>query len=211
LLVLCKAAGVHSHRGRSRTSVAAALAATRPELAAVGPRGEAGVAHRLDRDTTGVLLAAKRAGAYAELRAAFSSGLVRKRYLALVEGDWERPRVIDRALARRRARVVAARRGDRALAAVTAVVPLERTASWSLVGVVISTGVTHQVRAHLALSGHPIVGDTRYGGGVSPPGTRDAQLLHALSITLPDGRSFAAPAPADFIRALWKLRRNGSV
>jgi 23S rRNA-/tRNA-specific pseudouridylate synthase len=76
------------------------------------------------------------------------------------------------------------------------------------VHVVIATGVTHQVRAHLALAGHPIVGDAKYGGPPAPAGTRDGQLLHAQRIVLDDATSFAAPVAADFVRALACLRRD---
>jgi 23S rRNA-/tRNA-specific pseudouridylate synthase len=210
LFVVSKAAGVHTHGGRSRASVADALAHARPELLGVGPLREAGVVHRLDRDTSGVLLVAKHAAAYAALREAFRGGRIRKDYIALTAGDWREPMTIERPLARRRTRVVPARRRDRALAAVSVVAPLERGGAWSLVAVTMSTGVTHQVRAHLALCGHPILGDARYGGPPSPPGTRAGQLLHAMAVTLPDGRAFAAPAAADFVRALWWLRGRRS-
>jgi 23S rRNA pseudouridine1911/1915/1917 synthase len=210
LIVLDKPAGLHTHAGRSGRSVAAFLANRYPELRAVGvARVEAGLVHRLDRDTSGVVLAAPTTQAYAALREAFAAHRVAKDYLALVTGRVERVAEIDVSLARRRTRVVAARRRDRSLDARTVVTPLQSGASWSLVRVAIDTGVTHQVRAHLAMLGHALLGDEKYGGPTAPPGTRTGQLLHAQRIVLDDGRSFAAAAPADFCRALALLRRGG--
>ena len=151
---------------------------------------------------------ASSAGTYARLRADFAAHRVVKHYLALVAGRvHERFEVTD-ALARRRTRVVRARRRDRAMRATSSVVPLEVSATWSLVEVSIATGVTHQVRAHLALAGYPVIGDRKYGGPGAPAGTRSGQLLHAYRISLDAEHSFTVGAPADFIKALWLLRRG---
>jgi 23S rRNA pseudouridine1911/1915/1917 synthase len=143
------------------------------------------------------------------LRAEFAARAITKQYWAIVRGCVSGVLSIDRPLARRTTRVVPARRGDRAYPAVSRVTPLESTPDWSLVEVEMRTGVTHQVRAHMAFAGHALVGDAKYGGPAAPAGTRDGQLLHARSILLPDGRSFSAAAPEDFVRAIYRLRRFG--
>jgi len=207
--VLSKPAAVHSHRGRSAASVAASLIARDASFASAGMSAdEGGLVHRLDRDTSGVLLAARNADTYRKLRAQFAARAVIKQYLGLVDGRVTAHLSIDCALARRATRVVPARVRDRALEARSDVRVLEARPSWSLVEVEIRTGVTHQVRAHLALAGHPLIGDTKYGGRAAPQGTRAGQLLHARSISLPEDSSFAAPVPADFLLALALLRRE---
>jgi 23S rRNA pseudouridine1911/1915/1917 synthase len=207
--VLDKPAGVHTHAGRSEKSVAAALMSAHPEFRHVGKEVEGGLVHRLDRDTSGILLAATRAASYQGLRAEFAARAVSKQYWAIVAGSVAGTLMIDRPLARRATRVVPARRGERSYPAVSRVTPLETTSEWSLVEVEIHTGVTHQVRAHLAFAGHALVGDAKYGGPASPAGTREGQLLHARSIVLSDGRAFSAAAPEDFVRAFYRLRRQG--
>jgi 23S rRNA pseudouridine1911/1915/1917 synthase len=209
LRVLDKPAGTHTHAGRSSPSVAAQLLHDHPELASLGRRGiEAGLAHRLDCHTSGLLLAASTTDSYARLRADFAAHRIAKHYLALVAGTLDASFATDAALARRATRVVAARGRDRLLRARSHVTPMEVGRSWSLVEIATSTGAPHQVRVHLALAGHPILGDDKYGGPPAPPGTRDGQLLHARRVVLRDGRSFTAAAPEDFLRALWSLRRD---
>jgi 23S rRNA pseudouridine1911/1915/1917 synthase len=207
LLVLDKPAGMHTHRGHSRSSVADQLLRELPEQRFVGASPvEAGLVHRLDRDTSGLVLAATNVPTYARLRGDFAARRVTKRYLALVAGSVAAPFEVSHALARRRTRVVPARRRDTALAALSFVSPLEAAEAWSLVDVAIATGVTHQVRAHLSLAGHPVLGAVKYGGPPAPSATRLGQLLHAFRIVLGDELDVAVGAPADFSKALWILR-----
>jgi 23S rRNA-/tRNA-specific pseudouridylate synthase len=206
LVALAKPAGLHSVRGRSGATVASYVAARFPAATTTGQyAADGGLVHRLDRDTSGVLLAATDSETYQRVRAMFRRRQVTKTYLALVEGAVESRFTIDLALARRRARVVAAGPSDRALPATTRVQPLDGSATWSLVAATTKSGVAHQIRAHLALAGHPIIGDRKYGGQIAPPDTRDGQLLHALRVTLPDLIDVAAPIPADFARAYARL------
>jgi len=159
----------------------------------------------LDRDTCGVLLATTEADAYDAARKAFSAGEIVKEYLALVVGNWAAPRTIDVPLSRMRTRVRPARRGENARPASTDVVPLEGTSGWTLVAATMRTGVTHQIRAHLALAGHPIIGDSKYG---APRGIAPTHQLHARRITLTDGRSITASPGIEFLETLARLRRG---
>lgn len=202
ILALYKAAGVHSESGRGGLTVAAFLEAEVPGALTIGQReAEAGLVHRLDRDTSGLLLAATTTASYQRLRNLFAGAEVEKTYLALVEGSVQRRFQVDIPLARRRTRVVRATRRDRSMQALTRVYPLLVRSNWSLVSVVIKTGVTHQVRAHLAMSGYPVIGDSKYCAPPAPPATRQGQLLHATTIALPGGPQLSAAVPVDFVKA----------
>jgi 23S rRNA pseudouridine1911/1915/1917 synthase len=201
LIAIAKPAGVPSQplRAGELGTIANAIAARWPECTQLGddPR-DAGLVHRLDIGTSGVLVAARTPEAYRALRAAFSSGAIAKDYLAITCGtpvarECEAPLV---------------QRGDHVrvdysegLAAATSFA-IERAAhGHALVRCHASTGRMHQVRAHLAHVGAPIVGDTRYGGAELPghPGF----FQHAASVRLPDlGEQIEAPVPGRFAAAL---------
>jgi RluA family pseudouridine synthase len=206
LIALAKPAGLHSVHGRSSATVALYVAGHFPAAVTAGQSAaECGLVHRLDRDTSGILLGATDPHTYERVRAMFRRRQVTKTYLALVEGEVDSSFTIDLPLARRRARVVAAGPNDRALPASTRIRPLDGSADWSLVEATTKSGVAHQIRAHLALASHPIIGDQKYGGQPAPPESRDGQLLHALRVILPDLLDVAAPIPADFVRAYARL------
>jgi len=209
VIAVNKPSGYHSHRGEQRPSIADFLADLYPGIEDVGESGmECGVAHRLDRDTSGILLAASNARVFAELRAAFANGEISKDYLALVHGAVMEERIVDIPLARLRSRVRVARRGERSWPARTRIVPLERGPGWTLVRATMETGVTHQVRAHLAILGCPVIGDRTYAdaaGGRDFPG---GQRLHASCIRLPWALTLAAAAGRLFLETLAELRRG---
>lgn len=171
---------------RERGTVAGFVVGRWPECRHVGGALTAGVAHRLDTGTSGILLAARTADAWTALRMAFAARAVRKRYLAVVDGVPAVQR-ITAALGHDRhdPRLMTTRDGGtRRWSAETRIDAVEARGRFALVRVTIRTGVTHQVRAHLASVGAPVVGDTLYGG---PPhaamGERIA--LHASEIRVP--------------------------
>lgn len=207
IVAVDKPGGVPGHAldPRQRGTVAAALLARHPELAHVGDRLAAGLVHRLDTGTSGVLVAARSADVHRALRAAFRRREVTKRYVAVVAG---RPRAgtrIDVPLAhdRDRRRMRVARPNDRAWPARTLVRDVEPHGALALVDLEIETGVTHQVRAHLAHLGHPIVGDVLYGGPGAPTLGPERHALHARSLALPArGLVIDAPMPEDLAALL---------
>jgi 23S rRNA pseudouridine1911/1915/1917 synthase len=204
LLAVSKPTGQPSHplRPGETGTLANALVARFPECAAVGrdPR-EGGLCHRLDRGTSGVLVAARDLEAYQHVRRSFAAGEVDKRYLALVVGA-ARDGELDAPLVQRGPRSVLARMGDpAALSARTAWRLLGSASGMSLLEVAAQSGRMHQVRAHLAAAGHPLAGDPLYGGPEEAGGQAMNQpFLHARSIALPHpngGRlEVDAPLPA---------------
>ena len=218
VIVADKPAGMPSHPLKPGETGTAAngLVGRFPELASVGPsQREGGLVHRLDTDTSGLLLAARTNGAHAALRAQFTARSVEKGYLALVAGELHAGGEIDLPLAHdpsdsRRVRAAsdpewAALHGARP--ALTRFQPLERRGGFTLLDVEIATGVLHQIRAHLAFIGHPLAGDTLYGGPPLPGLER--HFLHAsrLAFTHPDGGRprFQSPLPEDLAALLASL------
>jgi 23S rRNA pseudouridine1911/1915/1917 synthase len=207
LLAVAKPAGQPSHplRPGETGTLANALVARYPECAAVGRDvREAGLVHRLDRGTSGVLIAARDLDAYSFARRAFAAGQVDKTYLALVAGAASTGE-LDAPLVQRGRRSVIARPGDPdALAAFTRWRPLASASGVTLLEVTAESGRMHQVRAHLAAAGHPLAGDPLYGGPESVGGQRiEHPFLHARSIALPhpDGGRLSVGAPLPGARA----------
>ncbi len=212
LVALAKPGGMPAHAldPRARGTAANFLLARWPEMADVGEPFAPGLVHRLDTGTSGVLLAARTAVAWMQLRADFAARRVEKRYRAIVAGVVPAAGLrITVALAhdpRDRRRMIAAPPGARAWDAETIVTALDVRDDRSLVEAVIRTGVTHQVRVHLAHAGYPVLNDALYGGPlVDLPVGRHA--LHALSLAFAhptDGRalSVSTPAPDDFAALL---------
>jgi 23S rRNA pseudouridine1911/1915/1917 synthase len=202
-----KPAGYHSHRGKQSPSIADFLAETHPGIEEVGNSAvECGLVHRLDRDTSGILVAASDPKVFLALRTAFGNGEISKDYLALVHGVLASETVVDVALARLHSRVRAARRAERSWAARTRVMPLEHGNAWTLVMATMETGVTHQIRAHLAILGHPVIGDRKYGNAGNHHDAAGGQRLHAWCIRLPGGLTLAAAPDGRFLETLAQLR-----
>jgi 23S rRNA pseudouridine1911/1915/1917 synthase len=191
LVALDKPGGTPAHAldPRQRGTAAAFLLARYPEMATIGDHLAAGLVHRLDTGTSGLLLAARTAGVYLALRAAFRARTVEKWYLAVVAGCAAPLHGLRTAVPlahdpRDRRRLAPAAPGTRGWPAETRIEVLDAGQERSVVQARIRTGLTHQVRAHLALLGHPVLGDRLYGGPPAdlPP---DRHALHAAAITLP--------------------------
>lgn len=191
-LVLAKPPGLPSVAvvGRAGPSVARWLAAEYPECAALGGPGEAGLVHRLDTGTSGLLLAARSAEAWSDLREQFRRHEIHKEYFAVVEGCVDGSLEIDAPIgqhrkSRTRVRALPPGAHPRYVVthATTYVSVLQTSTTHSLVAARTTTGARHQIRVHLAHAGHPLVGDVRYG---APPVDGVDYLLHASGIAWED-------------------------
>ena len=204
LMVLNKPAGIAVHGG-SGVSLGVIEA-----VRALRPGGTYELVHRLDRDTSGCLAIAKDRPTLLRYHAAFRDGRIKKGYDLVVHGRWaRRQRVISAPLLR-----YALPNGERRVRPDSTGMPARTDfdlveardgASW--LRAFPRTGRTHQIRVHAASSGHPILGDRKYADrGASVAGV-DRLMLHATSLTLPDGdarRRFEAPLDASFLGA-WEM------
>jgi 23S rRNA pseudouridine1911/1915/1917 synthase len=221
VLVLDKPAGlvVHPGAGHARGTLAGALLAHAPGIAGVGGPRRPGIVHRLDKDTSGLLVVAKTKTAYDALVAELGRREVTRRYLAIVHGRvGAASGVVDKPIGRHpHDRVkMAVRPAGRGKRAVTRYRVLERFAGFTLLEASLETGRTHQIRVHLASLGHPVVGDPVYGGRrrAPLPVPIDGYALHAaaLAFTHPvTGRrmEFTSPLPARMERFLSHVRNRG--
>jgi 23S rRNA pseudouridine1911/1915/1917 synthase len=212
IVVVNKPAGIPSQplRAGELGTIANGIVHRYPECVEIGAASggnynrDGGLVHRLDIGTSGVLVAARTAEAHRALRDAFGAGLVHKDYLALVEA---RPvsRECDAPLAQRGKRVIVDHTDG--LAAYTEFVVERANETHALVRCTAQTGRMHQVRAHLAHVGSPIVGDELYGGhalvGI------EGFFLHAAKIVLPDKTVVEAPLPERFLRAIEAVQLPG--
>jgi 23S rRNA pseudouridine1911/1915/1917 synthase len=229
LLVVAKPAGLVVHPGAGHSSgtlVNALLGREGSRLSTVGGAGRPGIVHRLDRDTSGLLLVAKDDRTHAALAAELAAHRIERRYLALVQGHLGQTATVDAPLGRHprdRKRMAVVPGGRRA---VTHLRVLERFGAGAagrasggglgaadLVEATLETGRTHQIRVHLAYLHHPVVGDRTYGAdprlaarlGLERP------FLHAWRLTFRhpvDGHTIdlTEDLPADLRRALDRLR-----
>ncbi|MEO7365982.1 MAG: RluA family pseudouridine synthase [Sphingomicrobium sp.] len=214
LLVIDKAVGlvVHPAAGnRDRTLVNALLHHCGASLSGIGGVARPGIVHRIDKDTSGLLVVAKTDVAHEGLARQFAAHSIERRYLAIVSGV---PRTsggtIDAPLARsssnrKKIAVVAEGRGKRAVTHWKRLTPLRDAA---LVECRLETGRTHQVRVHMASIGHPLLGDPFYGGSGKTHRkllndlSFDRQALHAATLGFihpltKQHLSFESPMPAD--------------
>jgi 23S rRNA pseudouridine1911/1915/1917 synthase len=223
LLVIDKPAGmvVHPAAGHWHGTLVNAVLHHCPDLQGIGGVQRPGIVHRLDKDTSGLILVAKNDRAHRDLQAQFRGREVRKRYLALVHGEVSPPSgEIAAAIARdvRQRKRMAVEAGGRM--AVTRYEALRYFREHTLLACQPLTGRTHQIRVHLAHIGHPIVGDAVYGGGRSRsrgnlPVPCPRQFLHAeqISFRLPGTEQeveFTSPLPADLQAVLAALLQDDS-
>jgi 23S rRNA pseudouridine1911/1915/1917 synthase len=212
LAVVNKPAGmvVHPGAGHSSGTLVNAMLHHLPGLSGIGGETRPGIVHRLDRGTSGVMVIAKNDAAHQELSRQFHDREVEKEYIALVWGVVQAGRRIDAAIGRDPAdRLKMSARAKHARSAVTRITRALRLPGVTLCQVAIHTGRTHQIRVHLSAIGHPVVGDSVYGGvkrrvagDIRAVLRLDRPFLHAarLAFTHPrDGRrlQFVAPLPDD--------------
>src|SRR6266849_2151301 len=210
LMVIDKPAGlvVHPGAGQPDRTLMNALLAHAPALAGV-PR--AGIVHRLDKDTSGLLVVAKTVSAQADLVKQLADRTMRRVYLAIVQGDPPASGVIDAPVGRdvrARIRMAVTHRGKPAR---TAFRVLERFGHAALVECRLETGRTHQIRVHFQHIRHPLVGDVVYRRGTRHGFAFPRQALHAAELSLRhprDGKvmTWHSPLPRDLKRLLDKLR-----
>ena len=218
LLVINKPKGmvVHPAPGHeSGTLVNALLYHCGDSLSGIGGVKRPGIVHRLDKDTSGLMLAAKTDRAHASLAAQLGDHSLHRVYAALLIGTpREREGTVDLPIGRLpvdRKKMAVVQRGGRE--AVTHYRVLERFTGFSHVECVLETGRTHQIRVHMAALGHPVAGDPLYGGKCALP--LSSQCLHAREICFRhpvtgEDMRFSCPLPEDFSAVLERLRRESS-
>jgi 23S rRNA pseudouridine1911/1915/1917 synthase len=191
VVVIAKPAGlvVHPGAGHPDATLVNGLLARYPELATVGDPTRPGIVHRLDRDTSGLLVVARSAAAYDGLVEMLAAHDVERHYVALVWGTPASSRgVIDAPIGRsvRRPTRMAVREGGRGARTAYEVVASYREPEVALLHCRLETGRTHQIRVHLQAINHPVVGDAAYGGRRASL-VLDRPFLHA------GGLAFAHP------------------
>jgi 23S rRNA pseudouridine1911/1915/1917 synthase len=218
IVVIDKPAGivVHPAAGHADQTLVNALLFHVKDLSGVGGELRPGIVHRLDKDTSGVMVIAKNDRTHRALTEAWGTDRVRKEYLALVYGTPAKQRgTIEAPIGRdprNRKRMAVVKSGR---AAITDYEIVERLRGASLVRCTLRTGRTHQIRVHLKHLGHPIVGDALYSGpqwkGAPDPKVRHAlasmkrQALHAARLVI-DGRAFESPLPEDIATVIATVR-----
>lgn len=233
LFVINKAAGmvVHPAPGHESGTLVHAILHQSPDLEGVGGERRPGIVHRLDKDTSGVLVVAKHNRALQHLQAQFKARTVYKEYLALVEGRIDPPKgrinapIGRHPVDRKRQAILTADSRDGHPGGREAITDYyteatftapgrasNAVARFSLVRVILHTGRTHQIRVHLAWRKHPIVGDTLYGYRQSRlPLERQFLHAHKLRLQLPstgEQKEFIASLPPDLQAVLTRLKEE---
>lgn len=221
LLVINKPAGlvVHPAPGHAAGTLVNAVLHHCPALSGIGGEQRPGIVHRLDQDTSGVMLVAKTEKALVSLASQFKHREISKEYLAIVFGCIKPDKgmietLIGRHLADRKKMAVSSKKGRQA---ITRYETLETLGEFSLVRLKPETGRTHQVRVHLAHWQHPVVGDKLYGrrSARELPAGVERQMLHAHKIGFRhpiagQRMEFSAPLPEDMGKLLDFLRHIGT-
>jgi len=215
IIVIDKPRGmvVHPAVGNYTGTLVNALLRHCGDLTGINNTLRPGIVHRLDKDTTGLLVVAKNDLAHASLTDQIKKRAVRRLYFALVYGNIrENTGLIDAPIGRSpadRKKMAVAERGRRA---VTRFRVIERFGQYTLVEAQLETGRTHQIRVHFSYIGHPVVGDPVYGSR-RQPFRLEGQALHAHTLGLTHPRTgetmeFTAPLPADMAAVLAALRES---
>lgn len=185
IIVINKPKGMVVHPGNGNlqgTLVNALMARCKDSLSGIGGEIRPGIVHRLDKDTTGVVIVAKNDVAHIKISKQIQDRKTKKTYIALVRGVIpENEATISMPIGRStkdRKKMAVSRNGKEAITHFTVV---KRYRNYTLLEIVIETGRTHQIRVHMAEIGHPVVGDTVYSNGKNEFGVT-GQMLHAKSI-----------------------------
>jgi 23S rRNA pseudouridine1911/1915/1917 synthase len=216
MIVVDKPAGVvvHPAPGNEHGTLVNGLLARFPELRDQDGDLRPGIVHRLDKDTSGLMVVGRTLAATANLQFQMQSRSTEKRYLLLVRGNiGEDEGLIDAPIARdlRNRQRMAVRVGGRG--AQTRFTVIERFGDWTLVEALLLTGRTHQLRVHFISIGHPVAGDMTYGSNRKPPGL-ERQFVHARLLRLrspydDQEHVFTAELPQDLATTIDRLRRRG--
>ena len=214
IIVVNKARGmvVHPAAGVTSGTLVNALMAHCRDLSGINGELRPGIVHRLDKDTSGVMVAAKNDKAHLDLAEQIRTKAAHRRYWAIVHGNIkEEEGVIHGAIGRhpvdRKKMAIVSEHGK---SATTKFKVLERFGDYTLVECTLLTGRTHQIRVHMTHIGHPLVGDPKYGVRKSPFAIQ-GQALHSISLTLTHPQTgevmeFTAPVPEDMEKILRALR-----
>ena len=226
LLVINKASGIVVHPAPGNpngTLVNALLYHCGDTLSGIGGTIRPGIVHRIDKDTSGLLVVAKNDEAHRALSAQLEGHHIRREYRALVTGGFQSDEgTVDAPIGRhpvdRKKMAVVSMNDGRAREAITHYRVLERFGPITYLSLMLETGRTHQIRVHMSSRGHALLGDTLYGGGKTlfekhHPQLFDGQCLHAVSLTFTHPRTqkevtFESPLPENFEKALLLLREE---
>lgn len=212
LLIVNKPRGmvVHPSKNHDNGTLVNALMAICP-LSAIGGEHRPGIVHRLDKDTSGLLIVAKNDFTHAALSGMMEAREIGRRYLALVHGRIEMPGVVETGLARDkknrlRMAVVPEHLGRKA---ITRYRPEKCLSKYTLLEVSLITGRTHQIRVHMAHLGHPVAGDMTYGRKTDARIFGEGQILHSHFVSFRHPRSgrvleIESGMPEYFVQALEK-------
>lgn len=213
VIVVDKPAGlvVHPGAGNWTGTLIHGILAHAPEVR-TNDEIRPGIVHRLDKETSGVLIVAKHDVAREFLARQFRERTAHKEYTALVHGTVPHDRTIDAPIGRdpiHRTRMAVVSTGREA---TTILHVVDRLPGYTLLTIDLRSGRTHQIRVHCASIGHPVAGDRRYAPRRTPPRGLTRQFLHAalLEMTIPNGerRAFVSPLPDDLSMVLNALRGN---
>ena len=221
VIVVDKPAGlvVHPGAGHPAKTLVHGLLARYPEIGAIGDATRPGIVHRIDKETSGLLVVARTALGFESLSRQIRAHSITRRYAALVWGHLDSASgLIDAPIGRSvrtPTRMAVSARGRDARTAYQVVAAYDSPAPVSLVRCTLDTGRTHQIRVHLQTIGHPVVGDRRYGGPRAPFAAMRRFFLHAEHLAFDHPSSgarltFDAPLPADLEAVVSQLRATAS-